>query len=76
MKTKKLFLIYNNPDDSIILWDKQGKEIICSWATDTPLSEVLKDIEREHKEEEGVYRIYLVLSLDILKDLNAQEERK
>ena len=29
MKTKKLFLIYNNPDDSIILWDKQGKEIIC-----------------------------------------------
>ena len=42
MKTKKLFLIYNNPDDSIILWDKQGKEILCSWAMDTPISEVLK----------------------------------
>ena len=74
MKTKKLFLIYNNPDDSIILWDKQ--EIICSWATDTPISEVLKDIETEHKEEEEVYRIYLVLSFDVLKDLNTQEESK
>ena len=72
MKTKKLFLIYNNPDDSIILWDKQGKEIICSWAMDTPISEVLKDIETEHKEEEKTYRIYLVLSFGFLKDLNAE----
>jgi len=70
MKTKKLFLIYNNPDDSIILWDKQ--EILCSWATDTPISEVLKDIETEHKEEEETQRVYLVLSFDVLKDLNAE----
>ena len=72
MKTKKLFLIYNNPDDSIILWDKQEKEILCSWTTETPISEVLKDIGREHKEEEETYRIYLVLSFAILKDLNAE----
>ena len=76
MKTKKLFLIYNNPDDSIILWDKQGKEIICSWATDTPISEVLKDIETEHKEEEETQRVYLVLSFDVLKDLNAEGGNK
>ena len=74
MNTKKLFLIYNNPDDSIILWDKQ--EIVCSWATDTPISEVLKDIETEHKEEEKIYRIYLVLSFDFLKDLNAEGGNK
>ena len=74
MKIKKLFLIYNNPDDSIILWDKQ--EIVCSWATDTPISEVLKDIETEHKEEEKIYRIYLVLSFDFLKDLNAEGSNK
>ena len=74
MKTKKLFLIYNNSDDSIILWDKQ--EIICSWATDTPISEVLKDIETEHKEEEKLYRIYLVLSFDFLKELNAEGGNK
>ena len=74
MKTKKLFLIYNNPDDSIILWDKQ--EIICSWATDTPISEVLKDIETEHKEEEETQRVYLVLSFDVLKDLNAEGGNK
>ena len=49
MKTKKLFLIYNNPDDSIILWDKQGKEILCSWATDTPISEVLKVLDRPRR---------------------------
>jgi len=72
MKTKKLFLIYNNLDDSIILWDKQ--EIICSWATDTPISEDLKDIEGEHKEDEGIYRFYLVISFDILKDLNQERE--
>ena len=70
MKTKKLLLIYNNPDDSIILWDKQEKEVLCSWSTDTPISNILKDIEMEHKAEGEIYKISLTLSFDILKNLN------
>ena len=67
MKTKKLLLTYNSPDDSIILWDKKEKEVLCSWAIDTPISNILKDIEMEHKEEGEVYKISLTLSFDILK---------
>ena len=70
MKTKKLLLTYNNPDDSIILWDKKEKEVLCSWATNIPISNILKDIEMEHKAEGEVYKIFLTLSSDILKNLN------
>ena len=70
MKTKKLFLTYNNPDDSIILWDKKEKEVLCSWSTDTPISNILKDIGIEHKAEGEIYKISLTLSFDILKNLN------
>ena len=55
MKTKKLFLTYNNPDDSIILWDKKEKEVLFSWETDISILEILKEIEenyiKEHKAE-------------------------
>ena len=70
MKTKKLLLIYNNPDDSIILWDKKEKEVLCSWSTDTPISNILKEIEMEHKAEGEIYKTSLTLSFDILKNLN------
>ena len=80
MKTKKLFLTYNNPDDSIILWDKKEKEVLFSWGTDIPISEILKDIEEDYKEEhkaEGeTFKIYLTLSFDILKDLNTEGGNK
>ena len=76
MKTKKLLLTYNSPDDSIILWDKQEKEVLCSWATDIPISNILKDIEMEHKAESEVYKISLTLSFDILKNLNTEEKSK
>ena len=76
MKTKKLFLTYNSPDDSIILWDKKEKEVLCSWATDIPISNILKDIEMEHKAEDEVYKIFLTLSSDILKNLNTEEKSK
>ena len=76
MKTKKLFLTYNSPDDSVILWDKKEKEVLCSWATDILISEILKDIEMEHREEDETYKIYLTLSFDILKDLNTEGGNK
>ena len=76
MKTKKLLLTYNNPDDSIILWDKQEKEVLCSWTTDIPISNILKDIEMKHKAEDETYKIYLTLSFDILKNLNTEEKSK
>ena len=79
MKTKKLFLTYNAPDDSIILWDEQEKEVLFSWGEDTPISEILKDIEEgyteEHKAESEAFKIYLTLSFDLLKDLNQEEEK-
>ena len=79
MKTKKLFLTYNGPDDSVILWDNKEKEILCSWRTDIPISEVLKDIERkqteERKAEDETFKVYLTLSFDILKNLNSEEEK-
>ena len=74
MKTKKLFLTYNSPDDSVILWDKQEKEVLSSWATDIPISDILKDIERDYRADDKTFKIYLTLSFDILKDLN-QEAR-
>ena len=70
MKTKKLLLTYNNPDDSIILWDKKEKDVLCSWSTDTPILNILKDIEMKHKAEGEVYKISLTLSFDILKNIN------
>ena len=70
MKTKKLLLTYNNPDDSIILWDKTEKEVLRSWSTDIPISNILKDIEMEHKAEDEIYKISLTLSFDILRNLN------
>ena len=72
MKTKKLFITYNNPDDSVILWDKKEKEVLCSWATDIPISDILKDIEMEYREKDETYKFYFTLSFDILKDLNTE----
>ena len=76
MKTKKLFLTYNGPDDSIILWDKKEKEVLCSWGTDISISEILKDIEKERRVEGEIFKICLTLSFDILKNLNSEEKTK
>ena len=78
MKTKKLFLTYNAPDDSVILWNEQEKEVFCSWSSDIPISEILKDIERqqkeEHKAEDEAFKVYITLSFDLLKDLNKRRK--
>ena len=80
MKTKKLFLTYNAPDDSVILWDEQEKEILYSWGEGVSISEILKDIERqqkeEHKAEGEAFKVYLTLNFDLLKDLNQEEENQ
>ena len=72
MKTIKLFLTYNGPDDSIILWDETKKEVLFSWETDTPLKEILSDIETNYREQGKLFKIYLILNFEILKDLNLE----
>ncbi len=49
MKTKKLFLTYNNPDDSIILWHKKENE---TYKISLTLSfDILKDLNQEDKNQ-------------------------
>lgn len=69
MKTKKLFLTYNSPDDSIILWDKREKKVICSWDSDESLKEVLEDIDIKLRENEEDENFLITLSNDIFKDI-------
>lgn len=71
MKTIKLFLTYNGPDDSFILWDETEKEVLSSWETGIPLKEILSEIEMNYGENK-LFKIYLTLSPRILKDLTTE----
>ena len=76
MKTKKLFLTYNSPDDSIILWDKRKKKVICSWATDESLKEVLEKIDIDLRENEEDENFLITLSNNIFKDIVCEWEEE